>query len=101
MTAVQEHAITPTAPVPPMRPSRYLVAARIQETYDTVTLLLRPVDDPIQVPRPGQFTMLYAFGRGRGPGLGQRHRRRARPGTGADDPRGRGGDTCPVRRDAR
>ena len=67
MTAVQEHAITPTAPVPPMRPSRYLVAARIQETYDTVTLLLRPVDDPIQVPRPGQFTMLYAFGVGEVP----------------------------------
>ena len=32
MTAVQEHAITPTAPVPPMRPARYLVAARSQET---------------------------------------------------------------------
>jgi anaerobic sulfite reductase subunit B len=67
MTAVQEHAITPTAPVPPMRPARYLVAARIQETYDTVTLLLRPVDDPIQVPRPGQFTMLYAWGVGEVP----------------------------------
>ena len=43
-----------------MRPARYLVAARIQETYDTVTLLLRPADRPIQLPRPGQFTMLYA-----------------------------------------
>ena len=64
MTAVQEHVITPTAPVPPMRPARYLVAARIQETYDTVTLLLRPADRPIQVPRPGQFTMLYAYGVG-------------------------------------
>lgn len=67
MTAVREHAITPTAPVPPMRPARYLVAARRQETYDTVTLLLRPVDDPILVPRPGQFTMLYAFGVGEVP----------------------------------
>ena len=67
MTAVQEHAIPPGAPVPPMRPSRYLVVARIEETYDTVTLLLRPVDDPIQVPRPGQFTMLYAFGVGEVP----------------------------------
>ncbi len=67
MTAVQEHVITPTAPVPPMRPVRYLVAARIQETYDTVTLLLRPVDRPIQVPRPGQFTMLYAYGVGEVP----------------------------------
>ena len=64
MTAVQEHVITPAAPLPPMRPARYLVAARIQETYDTVTLLLRPADRPIQVPRPGQFTMLYAYGVG-------------------------------------
>ncbi len=64
MTAVQEHVITPMAPVPPMWPARYLVVARTQETYDTVTLLLRPVDHPIQVPRPGQFTMLYAFGVG-------------------------------------
>ena len=43
------------------------MAARRQETYDTVTLLLRPVDDPILVPRPGQFTMLYAFGVGEVP----------------------------------
>ena len=50
-----------------MRPVRYLVAARVQETNDTVTLLLRPVDRPIQVPRPGQFTMLYAFGVGEVP----------------------------------
>lgn len=64
MTAVQEHVITPAAPLPPMRPARYLVAARILQTYDTVTLLLRPADRPIQVPRPGQFTMLYAYGVG-------------------------------------
>ena len=38
-----------------------------QETYDTVTLLLRPADHPIEVPRPGQFTMLYAFGVGEVP----------------------------------
>lgn len=67
MTAVQEDVITPTAPVPPMRPVRYLVAARVQETNDTVTLLLRPVDRPIQVPGPGQFTMLYAYGVGEVP----------------------------------
>ena len=67
MTAVQEDVITPTAPVPPMRPVRYLVAARVQETDDTVTLLLRPVDRPIQVPGPGQFTMLYAYGVGEVP----------------------------------
>ena len=34
MTAVREHAITPTAPVPPMQ-ARYLVAARRQETSRT------------------------------------------------------------------
>ena len=67
MTAVQEDVITPTAPVPPMRPVRYLVAARVQETDNTVTLLLRPVDRPIQVPGPGQFTMLYAYGVGEVP----------------------------------
>jgi anaerobic sulfite reductase subunit B len=50
-----------------MRPSRYVVAARRAETYDTVTLLLRPADDPIEPPRPGQFTMLYAYGVGEVP----------------------------------
>ena len=67
MTAVREPVMAATAQEPPMWPARYLVAARRQETYDTVTLLLRPVDDPIQVPRPGQFTMLYAYGVGEVP----------------------------------
>jgi anaerobic sulfite reductase subunit B len=67
MTAVQEPVIAPTAPAPPMRPTRYVVAARREETHDTVTLLLRPADRPIQVPRPGQFTMLYAYGVGEVP----------------------------------
>ena len=52
------------AMAPPMRPSRYVVAARRAETYDTVTLMLRPADDPIEMPRPGQFTMVYAYGVG-------------------------------------
>jgi len=51
----------------PMLPARYLVAGRHAETYDTVTLLLRPVDEPIIPPSPGQFTMLYAFGVGEVP----------------------------------
>ena len=67
MTAVQEPVIATVASAPPMRPTRYLVAARREETHDTVTLLLRPADRPIQVPRPGQFTMLYAFGVGEVP----------------------------------
>ncbi|HET9974941.1 MAG TPA: FAD/NAD(P)-binding protein, partial [Streptosporangiaceae bacterium] len=58
-----------------MRPSRYVVAGRKQETYDTVTLLLRPADPPITAPLPGQFTMLYSFGVGEIPvsvsGIGQ------------------------------
>jgi anaerobic sulfite reductase subunit B len=51
----------------PMRPVRYVVAGRRAETQDTVTLMLRPVGDPIAPPRPGQFTMLYAFGVGEVP----------------------------------
>jgi anaerobic sulfite reductase subunit B len=51
----------------PMRPARYLVAARHAETHDTVTLLLRPVAEPIRAPRPGQFTMLYSYGVGEVP----------------------------------
>ncbi len=48
----------------PMTPVRYRVAAKHQETSDTWTLDLRPLAGPIATPRPGQFTMLYAFGRG-------------------------------------
>ena len=42
----------------------YVVAARQAESKDTVTLTLRPVENPIEPPRPGQFTMLYAYGVG-------------------------------------
>ena len=72
MTAVREQA---RGPAPPMWPAGYLVAARKEETPDTVTLMLRPAGDPIEPPRPGQFTMLYAFGVGEVPvsvsGIGQ------------------------------
>jgi NAD(P)H-flavin reductase len=45
----------------------YRVARKRQETYDTWTLELEPVEgDPI-VPGPGQFNMLYAFGVGEVP----------------------------------
>src|SRR5712691_11135080 len=66
-TAVQERVAAAAGPVPPMRPVRYVVAARREETYDTVTLLLRPVGRPIPAPRPGQFTMLYTYGVGEVP----------------------------------
>jgi anaerobic sulfite reductase subunit B len=49
----------------PAIPVRYRVAGRMPETHDTVTLELQPVDPPIAVPEPGQFTMLYA------PGIGE------------------------------
>ena len=43
------------------------MAGRRDETPDTVTLDLQPVDRPIPVCQPGQFTMLYAFGIGEVP----------------------------------
>jgi anaerobic sulfite reductase subunit B len=49
----------------PSLPVRYRVTGRHDETHDTVTLGLRPVDQPIRTHRPGQFTMLYA------PGIGE------------------------------
>jgi len=45
-------------------PASYRVATRQAETHDTVTLTLAPAGEPIAVFRPGQFTMLYAFGIG-------------------------------------
>ena len=64
-----------TAPPALLRPARYVVTGRHAETYDTVTLMLRPAGSPIEPPRPGQFTMLYAFGAGEVPvsvsGLGR------------------------------
>jgi NAD(P)H-flavin reductase len=49
----------------PVLPARYQVVERHEETHDTVTLGLRPVDQPIPAYQPGQFTMLYA------PGIGE------------------------------
>jgi len=50
-----------------MRPARYVVTGRHAETHDTVTLMLRPAGNPIEPPRPGQFTMLYAYSVGEVP----------------------------------
>jgi anaerobic sulfite reductase subunit B len=54
-------------PVGPMVPARYRVVGREQETADTVTIALEPIDARIEEPEPGQFTMLYAFGVGEAP----------------------------------
>jgi anaerobic sulfite reductase subunit B len=51
----------------PVLPARYEVVECQGETHDTVTLYLRPVDQPIPEYRPGQFTMLYAPGVGEVP----------------------------------
>lgn len=48
-------------------PAPYRVAARCDETHDTVSLTLEPARAPIGDVRPGQFTMLYAFGVGEVP----------------------------------
>jgi anaerobic sulfite reductase subunit B len=50
-----------------MQPAWYRVMSSHAETQDTRTLALRPVDEPIAAHRPGQFTMLYAFGVGEVP----------------------------------
>ncbi|WP_433088288.1 oxidoreductase [Dactylosporangium sp. CA-052675] len=46
---------------------RYRVIDRIEETADTATLALEPVDEPLPVFRPGQFAMLHASGAGEVP----------------------------------
>ncbi len=48
-------------------PAGYRVIGRRSETHDTATLTLRPDGHPIPPHRPGQFTMLYAFGVGEVP----------------------------------
>lgn len=50
-----------------MTPVPYRVAARREQTRDTVTLTLEPVRAPIAEPSPGQFTMVYAWGIGEVP----------------------------------
>jgi NAD(P)H-flavin reductase len=49
----------------PMLPARYRVASKLQETEDTWTFELEPLDGeaPIEF-APGQFNMIYSFGAG-------------------------------------
>lgn len=61
-----------TAPPPslapdPMVPRWFAVADRREETRDTVTLALEPVEGPPLAFRAGQFAMLHAFGVGEVP----------------------------------
>jgi NAD(P)H-flavin reductase len=56
----------------PMLPKQYVVSKNIQETHDTNTLTLSPFsgdkksEDPFHF-FPGQFNMLYVFGKGEAP----------------------------------
>jgi NAD(P)H-flavin reductase len=50
-----------------MAPTPYRVITRRVETHDTATLTLEPCGAAIAPVRPGQFTMLYAFGIGEAP----------------------------------
>ena len=51
----------------PMAPAPFRVAKRRRNTQDTWTLELEPLRGEALAPRPGQFTMLYAFGIGEVP----------------------------------
>lgn len=51
----------------PYLPLPYRVLAVHQDTPDVVTLDMEPVGAAIPEPKPGQFTMLYAFGVGEAP----------------------------------
>ncbi len=70
MSMVDSHQRTGSAgapPVDPMRPRRYRIGHTRQDTRDTFTLKLDPVDGlPMQY-GAGQFTMLDAFGIGEVP----------------------------------
>jgi NAD(P)H-flavin reductase len=50
-----------------MVPVSYRVARRRRETYDSSTLELEPVREELEPLAPGQFAMLYAFGKGEVP----------------------------------
>lgn len=58
--------LAPSVPVP-LFPSRHRVTWRREETEDTVTFALEPIDQPLEPFRPGQFNMLYAYGVGEVP----------------------------------
>jgi len=51
----------------PMTPRPFRVVRRRRDTHDTVTLELEPASGQPLAAKPGQFTMLYAFGIGEVP----------------------------------
>lgn len=68
MAALTELPAAAATAVTSMAPVAYRVRRRLRETSDTWTLELDPVDRAQAIRlRPGQFTMLYAFGVGEVP----------------------------------
>ena len=69
MTHTLEHhgATAPEPVADPMLPARYRIGRTRQDTRDTFTLELEPLDGPMLRYRAGQFTMLDAFGVGEVP----------------------------------
>jgi len=63
MAAIAEPTMVPA----PMTPRPFRVVRRRRDTHDTVTLELEPDAGPPLEAKPGQFTMLYAFGIGEVP----------------------------------
>ena len=57
----------PHAPADPMAPRPYRVTRSRQDTRDTLTLELEPVEGPPLTYKAGQFTMLHVFGIGEVP----------------------------------
>lgn len=47
-----------------MTPVPYRVRSRVIENRDSASLSLEPVREPLPVPQPGEFMMMYAFGIG-------------------------------------
>ena len=58
---------TAAAAADPMIPERYRLSHTRQDSRDVFTLELEPLDGPMLAYRPGQFTMLDAFGVGEAP----------------------------------
>lgn len=48
----------------PMEPHPYRVVGRERETADTWSVVLAPVDQPLERPLPGQFVMAWSLGAG-------------------------------------
>ncbi len=69
MTSLAERpeAAAPEGPVDPMLPRPFVVTRTHQDTRDTYTLELEPLDGPPLSFVAGQFTMLHSFGVGEAP----------------------------------